>query len=609
MLLTRRMLMLRTAQTVLIGSTVQVLSACSAPTPGAGTPTNVAPAVKPTTVPAAPTSAPPATVAPTLASAAKPAATKVLTAAPRANPLLPTYVPAAGGPKPDFPAKGPLYEDGFANFPANPNKALPAEPPGLGSEVLALAPGLYPPPTPMEENPAWQEVNKRLNVTFKFNIVTNPGDYPVKLATTMAGNDLPDFIYFQGGVDGVAHIPEFLQSKCADLTQYLAGDAAKDYPYLAAIPTFAWQNAGCIASGKLQMVPLERYAPGRALFKNANIYDAEIGADYVPKNADDLKRLMQTLNRPQEGRYATAAYTSSASARALPIAFHIDWYASLFGAPNNWRLEPDGKLTKHFESAEFKEAVAYTRDLVAAGLFSPDTLNYNNINSARADFVAGKWAIYPEGFGNPWNDFWRRGLQRNPPVNFVALPPFPAHDGGKPTHFLSAGYLGATGLKVASPDRTKELLRILNYLAAPFGSEEDLLLTSGIKDTDYNLDDKGNPVLTDRGNMDANYVPWKYVVQHPQVIYVPDIPNYAKTLSEAEQFLIPAGVADPTLGFYSPTSSAKGTVLNQTVGDALQEIIGGRRSIGDLDQVIKDWAANGGDQIRKEFQDSMAASR
>ncbi len=90
----------------------------------------------------------------------------------------------------------------------------------------------------------------------------------------------------------------------------------------------------------------------------------------------------------------------------------------------------------------------------------------------------------------------------------------------------------------------------------PFGSQEDLLLSAGIKDVDYHLDDLGNPVLTDRVNPDANYVPWKYVVQHPQVMYVPDIPNYAQTLRQAEQVLIPAGVADPTLGYYSPSSSS-----------------------------------------------------
>jgi putative aldouronate transport system substrate-binding protein len=109
--------------------------------------------------------------------------------------------------------------------------------------------------------------------------------------------------------------------------------------------------------------------------------------------------------------------------------------------------------------------------------------------------------------------------------------------------------------------------------------------------------------------MDANYVPWKYVVQHPQVIFVPDIPNYAKTLWEAEQFLIPTGIADPTLGYYAQTSSTKGPVLNQAVGDSLQEIIGGRRPLSDYDQVVKDWANNGGSQIRKEFEDAIAAAQ
>ena len=245
---------------------------------------------------------------------------------------------------------------------------------------------------------------------------------------------------------------------------------------------------------------------------------------------------------------------------------------------------------------------------MASDLFHPGTLSYNNINAARAEFISGKWVLYPEGFGNPWNDFWRRGLQRNPPFQFLALPPFAAQDGGTPAHFFGPGYLGATAVKAAPPERVKELLRILNWLAAPFGSTEDLLLTSGIRDIDYNLDERGNPVLTERGNPDANYVPWKYVTQHPQVIYVPDIPNYAQTLHEAEKFLIPAGVVDPTLGYYSPTNSARGPVLHQAVGDAVQEMITGRRPVSDLDQVVREWASGGGDQIRKEFEDSIANS-
>jgi putative aldouronate transport system substrate-binding protein len=280
----------------------------------------------------------------------------------------------------------------------------------------------------------------------------------------------------------------------------------------------------------------------------------------------------------------------------------------MFGAPNTWRLEPTGKLTRSLETEEYKSAVGYVRDLVGMSLFHPNVLSYN-INSARADFIAGRFIVYPEGFGNPWNDFWRRGLQQTPPVNFLLIPPFAATDGGTPQHYLSVGYQATTALKKASPERTKELLRILNWLATPFGSQEDLLLTAGIKDVDYHLDDRGNPVLTDRGNTDANYVPWKYIVQHPQVMYVPDIPNYAQTLYEAEQTLIPHGVADPTLGFYSPASSTKGLAVNQTFTDGITDVMAGRRPMTDFDGLVRDWRANGGDQIRSEYEQAIAAAK
>src|SRR5215204_5321305 len=39
--------------------------------------------------------------------------------------VLPTYVATTGGPKADYPAPGPLYQDAFLNYPANPHKAMP----------------------------------------------------------------------------------------------------------------------------------------------------------------------------------------------------------------------------------------------------------------------------------------------------------------------------------------------------------------------------------------------------------------------------------------------------------------------------------------------------
>jgi putative aldouronate transport system substrate-binding protein len=148
----------------------------------------------------------------------------------------------------------------------------------------------------------------------------------------------------------------------------------------------------------------------------------------------------------------------------------------------------------------------------------------------------------------------------------------------------------------------------LNWLAAPFGSAEDQLLTFGLKDVDYTVDDKGNPTLTPQGNADANYVPWKYVVGHPFVFYSPDLPNFAKVMYDSEHMLIPSAVSDPTFGQVSVTNFTKGFTLTQSVNDAITDMVVGRRPMGDYDQIVKDWQTNGGETIRKEYMDSIAAT-
>ena len=515
---------------------------------------------------------------------------------------LPAYVPAQR-PKPDFLSKGALYEDGYINYPAEHPKGV-SSPPGLGGNVVAFVQPLQPPPTPLDQNPAWKEVNKQLNVTFQFNLAA-PADLQVKLSTLMAGNDLPDFINVFRGINGIANLPPFLQASCADLTPYLGGDAAKEYPFLAAIPTFAWRNSGSVINNHIYMVPIERYAPGALLLKNTNVYDKEIGANYVPKSLDDFRRVLLQLNRPQDGRYAISSYQAVTAAGG---AFAVAYFAAAFGAPNSWLVDSTGKFVKDFETPQFKEAVMYARDLVAAGVFHPNTLSNSSIKGQESDFVSGRAVLSVSSFGNPWNDVWRqmRGLRN--PTEVMMIPPFPAHEGGKAAHLFGLGFQSATAMKKASPERIKELLRILNYLAAPFGSAEDLLLTSGLNDTDYKLDSAGNPVLTSRGLTDANNVPWKYVIQRPQVMYLPDIPDYAKVMYDAEQQLIPLGVADPSLGLYSPTSTSKGVPVEKALMDALTELMAGRRPVSDYDQLVKDWQNAAGNQIRTELMQANAGA-
>jgi putative aldouronate transport system substrate-binding protein len=543
--------------------------------------------------------------APTAPSA--PAGSSASTAAKPSGSLMPTYVPFPNKPQPDYPSSGDPYLDGYDNFPKNPPRVITGDV-GSNSTITSMTIGLFPPPTPYENNPAWQAINKQLNADFKMNIVA-PGDYVAKLATLMAGSDMPDLLFFyynlQTAITAVAGVPQFVEAQAADLTPHLAGDAIKDYPSLANIPTRAWKNSGSVYNGKVTMVPKPLYSEGFVFLKNVTQWDADIGEDYVPKNADDFKRVMQALTKPQEDRYATAAAGASSSSDA----FGVKWYSQLFGAPNEWRLGSDGKLTRSFETAEYKEAVGYVQNLYASSLFHPNTAQMSSGPNGRSDFAGGKWTIWLDGFATAWSDPWRRARQAAKPFEVHMIPLFPAHDGGKPVSMLNAAHLGATAIKKGSPDRVRELLRVLNYLAAPFGSAEDLLLSYGVEGPDYSLDEKGNPVLTDRGNPDANYLPFKYIAQRPSVLYLPDIPDYTRELMAAEKVLLPIGISDPTTGYVSATAVRNGAVVTQTFYDGVRDIIVGRRPFGDYDQLVSDWRSGGGDVIRKEFQDAISSSK
>jgi putative aldouronate transport system substrate-binding protein len=277
------------------------------------------------------------------------------------------------------------------------------------------------------------------------------------------------------------------------------------------------------------------------------------------------------------------------------------YYAGLFGAPNNWRLDGSGKLVKDYETEEYRAAIGFLRDLVAAGAFNTDSIA--KPAEFRPSFAAGKWIMAPEGMGT-W-DLWRQGRNLNPPVDFKMLPPF-ASDGGKPIAFAGPGYIAATALKQASPDRIKEVLGILNWMAAPFGSAESMLLDYGVSGEDYTLDDHGNPVQTKKGLADAFNTPWNYVAQHTPVLYDPSLPDYGRTLQQAEEVLAPYLVYDPTLTVVSATDASRGTQLKNKVIDATNDIVLGRRPLSDWDDVVKMWQSEGGEQIRSEYQNQLA---
>jgi putative aldouronate transport system substrate-binding protein len=421
----------------------------------------------------------------------------------------------------------------------------------------------------------------------------------------MAGGDYPDIMHIFHAINGagVPELPTFIARECADLSPYLTGDAIKDYPNLAAIPTPIWKNSISVLEGKLYSWPIGRPLAFYGLYRDDDVWAKAAGqADYVPKDLDDFRRLLRVINDPRGGKWALGGVPGEPQQ-----AFGAYSFSSIFGAPNNWRSDTSGKLIKDREAEEFKATVGFLRDAWAEGLFWPDGLSAAN---TRTGLPAGTFAMSWEGFGNSWVSLRRAGLALNPPRKIGWMRPFRATAGDKPQVFLGAGVTATNVMKKATPDRIRELLRIVDWLAAPFGSQEYVLLNYGIPGQDHTVDDGGNPVPTRAGVANSSNVPWGYLSRGPFVHYAPDIPGHAKEAVAIEKVHMDFGVFDPTFGFYSASDAGSaGLGAGKTFDDGLTSIIVGREPLSSYDQLLKDWQRAAGDKIRKEYQDAIAADK
>jgi putative aldouronate transport system substrate-binding protein len=412
-------------------------------------------------------------------------------------------------------------------------------------------------------------------------------DNQAKFSTMMAGNDIPDFVHmFQGWSLAVRSLPQFIETTCADLTPYLSGDAITAFPNLAAIPPLAWKQA--IYHGKILALPLPAPASFNRVYYSTTIYDALIGKDVVPKNADDFKRILQQLTSSKDGRYGYVVNST----------WDMFAFSRIFGAPNYWGLDT-GKLVYTYETEQYRATVGYLRDLWAAGVIYPDSFSYSRGSpQIQAAMTSGN-AVMGSQSTAMYAQIQHQGAPHN--QSFRAFKLFSA-DGSKRVFFFGTGSAGLTAVKKGSTERVQELLGVMNWLSAPFGSQEERLIRYGLEGTDYTLDDKRNPMPTDRGPADSAYVPWRFLASRPYVLYDASVPNYAQTSQADEKDSVPFGISNAADGLYSPTAASSGVTLAQRVDDGVSEIIRGLRPVSDLDQLVKDWQSNGGDQMRSEYQ-------
>ena len=502
---------------------------------------------------------------------------------------LPVYLPV-NGPQPDLPGTADGIDPGYINYPRDRFQSV-TTPPLKGGEVNIMMWNTGAPMTPRDQNPAWQEIEKQ--VGGKINLTIVPfADYQTRLGAVVAGNDLPDVLYIPSG-NSLQSFPEFLDAKCADLTPFLGGDAVKDFPNLANFRTSGWQIT--LFNNKIYSVPAQNTLFYWVMWVHKELFDA-VSPNW-PTSADEFKRILQGVTNPQQNVFGIVTE---------PTGGFATWngmFPAMFGAPNQWRKETTGKFTRTFETDEYRQSVSFARELYTSGLFSPNSNTNNNVQS-KTDFAGRRAAINWNGLLVSSKLYWDAAPALDPPTVLRNVPPFAADGKSTPTYWLYSGASGMAVLKKAPAARVKEVLGVINFLAAPFGSQEGTLLTYGLPDVHYVLDGQGNPIPTDQAKQDVNIV-WTQGWAPPPTLYYPKNPNYAPTMQGDERPMLAAGIVDPSVPLYSPTNGSKGGPLNQAFQDGLSDIVAGRRPFSDYDQLVTAWRTGGGDQIRAEYEHAL----
>jgi putative aldouronate transport system substrate-binding protein len=208
-----------------------------------------------------------------------------------------------------------------------------------------------------------------------------------------------------------------------------------------------------------------------------------------------------------------------------------------------------------------------------------------------------------DGVGG-WHEALARVLPSNPDFKMLPMDYF-APDGGAPTLFRAQpAAIFSFIKKTDDPAKVEELLALANFIAAPFGTQESRLITSGVEGVHYTKDAQGIPKMTEKGSQEVTST-YAFLVAGPIVNSMVQYPGLVEAQSGWEARQAPHVTEDAFFGMQieEPTKFAS---LGKPFNDLAKDIVRGRKSIKDLDSEVASWRSKGGDELRDFYAGFLA---
>lgn len=500
----------------------------------------------------------------------------------------PSYIPF-DGPKPD------LVGDGTKGVP-NGFLTYPDPPPSTGRTPLTLSKPIemhvqsIPSPTPRERNEWWKLLEKDLGTQLSVS-GTDSTQYQAKFQTMVAGNTLAEITQ----ITSVPQLPKVLESMFTDLTPYLSGDNVKKYPNLANMPSAAWDM--CMIGGKIWGLTNPRIVAGSVLMTRGDVLESK-GIKLMPElsSGEDFLDLCKELTDKSKNTFAIGQ---------VPQNWTVPLILESLGAPNVWNIDASGNWTSAYEHPAYEKALEIVAKMWTDGLIHPNS--YTDLSSTAIWFTGGATNMFAQNFAS-WMSYASGAITNANtnsgtfPVGAVVMPKWDG--GGKAAKHLGVpGYADIVGIKKMDDEkRIDELLRVGDYLASPFGTQEYLNLWYGVRDRQYKLAGgqveriKGAPTETISG-------PSYYGGMSAVSLYAPGKQDIGKMLFQYCQDMIPSGVKNPAYGRFSDTNVSKGSAATRKLNDLMAGIIQGRAKLTDWAAGVKAWKTEAGDAIAREYAD------
>lgn len=469
--------------------------------------------------------------------------------------------------------------------------------PGSGGVVKTFTITWGTPPKPLEKNPWQQAVNQALGVTLQPSIVPAQS-FGDKLVTTIASGEIPDITTNEPSFRGRSARKYMPQGVFHDLRKFLGGDKVKQYPNLAVVPQYAWRNSRI--NGAIYGIPCYRNQTIGGTICYRQDWATKGGMAEKPTNAEEVMAWLKAIKRGGgEGTYPLATIDQTFDYCGMQVQ----------KAPNNWRLNEDKTLTKDLETDEYEAALVFANQLWKEKLVHPDVLTLTP-NSAQFQgyFVDGRVGVCNGSIDSYFGrtGYFAKVAAKDADAECDVLVP-PGATGGRGMIAPDLGFYCMLSIPSSITDQARidELLRVMNYLAAPAGSAEYFLVHYGVEGHNYTLQD-GVPV----SSADPEIAAEAFLSMLGSFTFGFFFPGadeqQALTCQKYAEEMTECFVADPTAGLDSETSYSRGDALSAIELDYVNAIVTGRKPVSALAELRTRWKSNGGDTMRGELEQAIA---